>query len=125
MRLRHPLLPGEPASPLVRVAAAADFGNGVAAVLPFDEYLFINADLTISLNRRPEGEWIGLDSRTLLHPDGIGWAESVLHDGAARSDWRRRRWSCRRAEGPSRSDRVGCGRPTGCRAALTPDAARR
>jgi acyl-coenzyme A thioesterase PaaI-like protein len=80
MRLRHPLLPGEPASPLARVSAAADFGNGVAAVLPFDEYLFINADLTITLNRRPAGEWIALQARTLLHPGGIGWAESVLHD---------------------------------------------
>jgi Thioesterase-like superfamily len=80
MRLCHPLLPGEPPSPLVRLTAAGDFGNGVAAALPFDEYLFINADLSISLNRRPEGEWIALDSRSLLHPDGIGWAESVLHD---------------------------------------------
>jgi acyl-coenzyme A thioesterase PaaI-like protein len=80
MRLRHPLLPGEPVSPLARVSAAADFGNGVAAVLPFDEYLFINADLSIELDRRPEGEWIALDARTLLHPGGIGWAESVLHD---------------------------------------------
>ena len=80
MRLRHPLLPGEPASPLARVAATADFGNGVAAVLPFEEYLFINADLSIELDRRPAGEWIALEARTLLHPDGIGWAESVLHD---------------------------------------------
>jgi hypothetical protein len=80
MRLRHPLLPGEPASALARVPAAADFGNGVASVLPFDAYLFINADLSIELDRRPAGEWIGLDARTLLHPDGIGWAESVLHD---------------------------------------------
>jgi hypothetical protein len=80
MRVRHPLLPGQLLSPLARVAAAADFGNGVSAVLPFDRYLFINADLTISLNRRPEGEWIALDSRTLLHPGGIGWAQSTLHD---------------------------------------------
>ncbi|MGA9875927.1 MAG: thioesterase family protein, partial [Solirubrobacteraceae bacterium] len=80
MRLRHPLLPGEPLTPMARVAASGDFGNGVAAALPFDEYLFINADLTISLDRRPEGEWIALQARTLLHPGGIGWAESVLHD---------------------------------------------
>jgi acyl-coenzyme A thioesterase PaaI-like protein len=80
MRLCHPLLPGEPLTPLARVAATADFGNGVSAVLPFDRYLFINADLTIALNRRPQGEWIALDARTLLHPDGIGWAQSVLHD---------------------------------------------
>jgi hypothetical protein len=80
MRLRHPLLPGEPASALACVAATADFGNGVAAVLPFEEYLFINADLSIELDRRPAGEWIALDARTLLHPNGIGWAESLLHD---------------------------------------------
>jgi hypothetical protein len=80
MRLRYPLLPDEPLTPLARVAATSDFGNGVAAVLPFDEYLFINADLTISLNRRPVGEWVALDAHTLLHPEGIGWAESVLLD---------------------------------------------
>jgi acyl-coenzyme A thioesterase PaaI-like protein len=80
MRLCRPILPGEDPSPLVRVLAAADFGNGVSAVLPFDQYLFINADLSVTLERRPEGEWIGLDSRTLLHPGGIAWAESVLHD---------------------------------------------
>jgi acyl-coenzyme A thioesterase PaaI-like protein len=80
MRLRHPLLPGEPTSALARVPATADFGNGVASVLPFDRYLFINADLSIELDRRPQGEWIGLDAHTLLYPEGIGWAESVLHD---------------------------------------------
>jgi hypothetical protein len=80
MRLRHPLLPGEPLTPLARLAAAADFGNGVAFVLPFHEYLFINADLTISLDRRPRGEWVALDAKTLLTPGGIGWAESILHD---------------------------------------------
>jgi acyl-coenzyme A thioesterase PaaI-like protein len=82
MRLRYPLLPEEPLTPLARVAATADFGNGVATVLPFERYLFINADLTISLNRRPQGEWVALDARTLLHPDGIGWAESAVHDEA-------------------------------------------
>jgi hypothetical protein len=80
MRLRHPLLPDEPLTSLARVVATSDFGNGVATVLPFERYLFINADLSISLNRRPEGEWIALDARTLLHPGGIGWAESVVHD---------------------------------------------
>jgi hypothetical protein len=82
MRLRHPLLPDEPLTPIARVAATGDFGNGVAAALPFDRYLFINADLSISLDRRPVGEWIALDARTLLHRGGIAWAESVLHDEA-------------------------------------------
>jgi Thioesterase-like superfamily len=80
MRLRHPLLPDDPATPLARLVAAADFANGVSSELPFEEYLFINADLTIHLWRKPEGEWIGLDAHTLLPDGGIGVAESVLHD---------------------------------------------
>ncbi len=63
-----------------RLVATADFGNGVSAALPFDRYLFINADLTIHLQRHPRGEWIGLDARTVLHEGGTGLSESVLHD---------------------------------------------
>src|SRR5215212_2308526 len=35
MRMRHPLLPDEPPSPLCRVLIAADSGNGVSAALDF------------------------------------------------------------------------------------------
>jgi hypothetical protein len=80
MRLRRPVVPGEQASALVRLVATADFGNGISAELPFHEYLFINADLTIHLWRAPRGEWIGLDAKTVLMDGGIGTAESVLHD---------------------------------------------
>ena len=80
MRLRHPLLPDEQPTPLTRLVATADFGNGVSAALPFEDYLFINADLTIHLWRTPQGEWIGLDAQTLLPDGGTGIAESVLHD---------------------------------------------
>jgi hypothetical protein len=80
MRMRHPLLPDETLTPLARLAATADFGNGVSAALPFDRFLFINADLTIHLHRHPLGEWIGLDARTLLSGGGTGLSESVLHD---------------------------------------------
>jgi hypothetical protein len=80
MRLREPIVLGEEASPLVRLVATADFGNGVSAELEFDKYLFINADLTIHLWRRPRGEWIGLDAKTVLMDGGVGTAESVLHD---------------------------------------------
>ena len=80
MRLRHPLLADEPPTSLTRLVATADFGNGVSAALPFDRFLFINADLTIHLQRQPQGEWIGLDAQTLLSSAGSGLAESVLHD---------------------------------------------
>ncbi len=80
MRLRHPLLPGQELTPLARLAATADFGNGIGAALPFNRFLFINADLSIHLYRMPRGEWIGLDARTLLREGGTGLAEGVLHD---------------------------------------------
>jgi Thioesterase-like superfamily len=80
MRLRQPVLPGEEPSALLRLVATADFGNGISAELRFDRYLFINADLAIHLWRRPQGEWIGLDAKTVLMDGGVGTAESVLHD---------------------------------------------
>jgi len=79
-RLRYPLLPGQELTPLTRLAATADFCNGVSATLPFDRFLFINADLTVHLQRLPEGNWIGLDARTHLHDGGAALAEGVLHD---------------------------------------------
>jgi acyl-CoA thioesterase len=79
-RLRHPLLPGNELSSLTRLAATADFCNGVSAVLPFDRFLFINADLSIHIHRPPQGQWIGLDARTRLHSGGAALAEGVLHD---------------------------------------------
>jgi len=80
MRLRDPLLAGEEPSPLQTLAATADFGNGVSAVLPFDSFLFINADLHVHLWREPHGDWIGLDSRTILQAGGCATATSVVHD---------------------------------------------
>ena len=65
---------------MARAAAVADFGNGVSATLPFDRFLFINADLVLHLQREPRGEWVGLDARTIMHPGGSGLSESVMHD---------------------------------------------
>jgi hypothetical protein len=80
MRLRHPLLAGEELTPLARLAATADFCNGVSAALAFERFLFINADLAIHLQRPPRGEWIGLDARTRLQAGSAATAEGVLHD---------------------------------------------
>lgn len=79
-RLRHPLLEGELPSAYQRVAVAADSGNGISAILDFARYSFVNSDLTINLLRRPHGEWICVDARTHLGPNGCGLAESTLFD---------------------------------------------
>ncbi len=81
-RLVRPLVGGEEPSPVQRAVAAADFGNGVSAELSWDEWLFVNTDLTVSLARDPAGPWIAVDARTQLDPGGAGVASSVLHDTA-------------------------------------------
>lgn len=80
IRLRGELLPGVPPSPLARAAAAADFANGLSWILPIDEWLFVNTELTIHLHREPAGEWIGLDARSSIGRSGIGVSTGVLHD---------------------------------------------
>lgn len=80
IRLRGELLPGVAPSPLVRACAAADFANGLSAILPFEKWLFVNTELTVHLHREPVGEWIGLDAQTVSGAAGIGLASGVLHD---------------------------------------------
>jgi hypothetical protein len=83
-RLKVPLVDSEEPSTLQRLAAAGDFGNGIAASLRWAEWIFINPDLTLYVERPPLGEWICLDSRTIVGQDGVGLAESVLYDERGR-----------------------------------------
>jgi acyl-coenzyme A thioesterase PaaI-like protein len=83
-RMRVPVVAGEQPSPLQRLAAAGDFGNGISAVLDWDRYVFINPDLTLYIDRPPEGDWIGLDAATIIPSAGVGIAESVIYDGRGR-----------------------------------------
>jgi hypothetical protein len=84
MRMRQPLVAGEEPTPLQRTLVVADVGNGVSASLDFRRYLFINVDLTVHLERMPQGEWICIDAVTLPQPKGVGTAESVLLDERGR-----------------------------------------
>lgn len=84
IRLRGELLPGVAPSPLARACAAADFANGLSWILPFDEWLFVNTELTVHLHRQPVGEWIGLDARTTSDASGVGLSSGVLHDERGR-----------------------------------------
>ena len=79
-RFRRPLVDDAPASALETLAAAADFGNGVSHVLDFEQFLFVNLDLSIQVAREPRGEWIALAARTAVGEDGTGVARSTLHD---------------------------------------------
>jgi hypothetical protein len=83
-RLRVPLVAGEEPSPLQRLCAAGDFGNGIASAVSWATHLFINPDLTLYVERPPEGEWIGLDAQTRIPPLGAGLSDSVLFDARGR-----------------------------------------
>jgi hypothetical protein len=83
-RLRHPLIAGEPMAPLELVAAAGDFGNGIASELSWSEHMFINPDLTLYIERAPAGEWVALQSQMRVTRGSIAIAESVLWDERGR-----------------------------------------
>lgn len=79
-RLRVPVVAGEEPSPLQRVLAAADFGNGISSVLDYERFVFINPDLTVYLRRPARGEWVAIDATSWLQPAGGAFAESALYD---------------------------------------------
>ena len=79
-RMRYPLVPEEEPSPLERVLAVADSGNGASWELDIARWLFINPELTVHLHREAVGEWICLDAQTAVSTGGTGLATSVLSD---------------------------------------------
>ena len=79
-RLRGPVVEGEEPSPVQRVAAVADSGNGVSWVLDWGRWSFVNVDLSIHLVRPPRGEWVCLDARTQVDPGGVAVASTTLYD---------------------------------------------
>lgn len=79
-RFAVPFVDDKAASPAMRAAAAADFGNGLSWVLPANRYVFANADLSLHLHRLPVGEWIGLQSQTQADASGAGLTQSLLFD---------------------------------------------
>lgn len=83
-RLRAPLIADEPTLGVDRMAAAGDFGNGIASVLSWAEHVFINPDLTLYLEREPVDEWVALQSEMRVLDGSVAVAESVLWDRRGR-----------------------------------------
>ncbi len=81
-RLRHPIVPDETPSPLQRVLAVADSGNGISSELDLNNWHFINPELTVHLHREAVGEWICVEAQTAISPGGAGLATSVLSDAS-------------------------------------------
>lgn len=79
-RVDRPLIAGAAVSQAMRAVVAADFTNGTAPALDFNQWTFINADLTVNLAREPVGDWILVDGESWIGPDGAGLAMSRLAD---------------------------------------------
>ncbi len=79
-RFKAPFVADEPVSAAMRAVAAADFGNGLSWILPFDAFTFVNTDLTVYLSRHPRSEWVALSSSMTVEPNGIGLARSDIYD---------------------------------------------
>lgn len=79
-RLRVPLVAGTPWRPIDPLFTAADCGNGISGVLDFRRYVYINPDLTVHLERLPDGEWVGLAAQTTVSSGGISVATGSLQD---------------------------------------------
>jgi hypothetical protein len=81
-RIDRPLFEGHAVSQAMRAVVAADFCNGTGAALDFNNYTFLNADLTVNMAREPVGEWILLDGTSWIGPDGAGLAMARLGDSS-------------------------------------------
>ncbi|MFO7779377.1 MAG: thioesterase family protein [Nitriliruptoraceae bacterium] len=69
-----------PLTPLARLAATGDFGNGIGAPLAMGTFRYLNPDLTIDVHRLPVDEWVSLESRSVAQPAGVGLTTGTLGD---------------------------------------------
>jgi hypothetical protein len=79
-RLRVPLVAGEQASPVQRLLTLADSTNGLSGSLPMSTWYFIPPTVTVTIERPPTSEWMLLDARSTIGPDGIGLAQGDMAD---------------------------------------------
>jgi hypothetical protein len=83
-RLRACVVEGQEPTGLQRIAAAADSGSGVSAVLDWSRWSFVNVDLALHLLRPLRGSWVCLDSRTQIDAGGTGIASTTFYDNTGR-----------------------------------------
>ncbi|MDT7783433.1 MAG: hypothetical protein QOF58_1852 [Pseudonocardiales bacterium] len=79
-RPRAAVVEGFEPTPLERLFSVVDSASGVSSRVDIRKWYAINTDLTVHLHRQPVGEWVGMDARTTIGPDGVGLATSVVHD---------------------------------------------
>ena len=79
LRETRALVEGEPMTPLIRVATAADIANPLANS-GTNGLEFINGDITLYLARLPVDEWIGFEVARHVGAEGVAIGECVVYD---------------------------------------------
>jgi hypothetical protein len=79
-RLAVPLVAGEPTSRWAATATLSDLVAAAAWEEAPDGGGFINADVSLQLNRLPAGEWLFLDARSHAAGGTVGFNEALLAD---------------------------------------------
>ncbi len=80
VRLRTPVVEGEPTSGLLSVMTLSDLAIAVGWEPSPAGAAFINPDVTLQINRYPVGPWVLMDSRVHASHHGVGFCETVLSD---------------------------------------------
>jgi hypothetical protein len=79
-RPRIPLVAGRTPDGVERLAVVADSANGISREFDWANYLFVPTGITITLDRRPEGDWSFLAAATHVGPEGVGFTECTAGD---------------------------------------------
>jgi acyl-coenzyme A thioesterase PaaI-like protein len=82
-RLAGELVAGEAPSGVVRLAAAADMIGSAARFLGPD-WMSINPEVMLQVERDSVGEWICTDSIVRFGDDGVGMSSAVMSDSSGR-----------------------------------------
>lgn len=80
VRMPMPFVDDVEPSPLVRLATLSDFTNAIGISNLVPNTPFINADITLYVNRYPVGEWVLLHVHGLAEPAGFGISHGILSD---------------------------------------------
>ena len=78
--IKRPFLDTRATTPIMRAAATGDYCNGFGSSLNFEEWTYINADLTLHFVRESVGERIKLEANSWISPDGRGLGFGELSD---------------------------------------------
>ena len=80
LRIASQLIGGEENTPLTYMGMLSDFGNGLGQTYIGGNNACINADINSSIYRYPASEWVCLDTKPQVPPDGSGTTETMFID---------------------------------------------